>query len=430
VNPEEVMDRLRRQEDRNFDFKAAGEFGGEFRVALTVDIAAMANTPGGGTLIVGVRKVDGTWTPESVSAQQLTSFDKTPVTQFVKNLLDPLPRFEIETVELSGKRLIALTIVEFEDVPIVVKKTIQHETRLLAKEGALLIRSEAAENRPIQSADELRQLLGRALSRKSENLLADIRAVVTGVGPRQLEKTPAELFEEQLPSWSGVVATFDAKFGAYARWEVRIFVFPLPAQLEPKLLPDVLRKAQVSFRGWNFPHIDGHTGPLFGLNFVEMQTEWQEHQELARLGERAGFGFTRVVWTDLKAQGGGFDYPDPPDRILDAIGILWSLTEFYRFALNLAEGFKSESVWLSVRLKGVRGRSLGSFDPGRMWWGDRQSRTGEVPLDGLFTLADLKSSWKEKARDWAKRIFTVFQWPDADDGTLLKDQDQLIERRQ
>lgn len=429
MNPAEIADRLRRQEDRNFDFKAAGAFGGEFRAALTVDIAAMANTPGGGTLIVGVRKVDGSWTPEGVSAEQLTSFDKTPVTQFVKNLLDPLPRFEIATVEVNGIQLIAVTIVEFEDVPVVVKKTIQHETRLFAKEGTLLIRSEAAESRAIQSADELRQLLGRALSRKSENLLADIRAVVTGVGPRQLEKTPAEVFEEQIPSWSGEAAAFDAKFGAYARWEVRILVFPLPAQLEPKLLPDVLRKAQVSFRGWNFPHIDGHTGPLFGLNFVEMRTEWQEHQEVADFSERGCFGFTRVVWTDLRPQGGGFNHPEPPKRILDAIGMLWTITEAFRFALNLAEGFKSESIWLSVRLKGIRGRTLGSFDPSRMWYGDRQSRTGEVPLDGLFAVADLKSSWTEKARGWAKRIFTVFQWPDADDSMLLKDQDQLIDRR-
>ena len=429
MNPAEVTDRLRRQEDRNFDFKAPGEFAGEFRAALTVDIAAMANTSGGGTLIVGVRKVDGTWTPEGVSAEQLTSFDKTPVTQFVKNLLDPLPRFEIATVELNGKQLIALKIVEFEDVPIVVKKTIQHETRLLAKEGALLIRSEAAESRPIQSADELRQLLGRALSRKSENLLADIRAVVTGSGPGQLDKTPVELFEEQVPSWPGEVAAFDKRFEAYARWEVRVLLLPLASPLEVKLLPDVLRKAQVSFRGWNFPHIDGRTGPLFGLGYVEMRTDWEEHQELARVSERGSFGFTRVIWTDLKQRGGGFDYPGPPERILDAIGILWSLTEFFRFTLNLAEGFKSEGAWLSVRLKSIRGRGLGSFDPSRMWYGDRQSRTGEIPLDGLFTVADLKGSWKERARDWAKRIFTVFQWPDANDATLLKDQDQLIERR-
>lgn len=429
MNAAEVLDRLRRQEDRNFDFKAPGEFKDEFRATLTVDIAAMANSSGGGTLVIGVREVDGTWAVEGVTTEQLSSFDTTPVMKFVRNFLDPLPRFAIETVEVDGKTLVVFAIAEFEDVPIVVKKTIQHDTRLCAREGTLLIRSEAAESRAIQSADELRQLLGRALSRKSENLLADIRAVVTGVGPRQLEKSPVEVFEEQLPSWPGEVATFDAKFGAYARWEARILVLPLPAPLESKLLPDVLRKAQVSFRGWNFPHIDGRAGPLFGLKFVEMRTEWQEHQELARFSEQSGFGFTRVVWTDLKAQGRDFDYPEPPDRILDAIGILWSLTEFFRFALNLAEGFKSESVWLSVRLKGVRGRSLGSFNPGRMWWGDRQSITGEVPLDGLFTVADLKGSWKEKARDWAKRIFTVFQWPDANDATLLKDQDQLIERR-
>ena len=125
----------------------------------------------------------------------------------------------------------------------------------------------------------------------------------------------------------------------------------------------------------------------------------------------------------------GFEDPPPPDRILDAIGVLWSITEFFRFALNLAEGLRAENLWLSIRLKGIRGRSLGSFDPSRMWWGDTQSRAGDVPFDENFTVADLKSSWKEKARGWSRRVFTVFQWPDADDKQLAADQEKLIERR-
>lgn len=426
MNAAEVTDRLRREEDRNFDFKGPGEFSGEFRAGLTVDIGAMANTSGGGTLIIGVRKVNGVWTPEGVSTEQLVSFDKTPVMQFIKNFLDPPPHFEIETVKVEGKKVIALAVMEFEDVPIVVKKTIQHDDKLFAREGDLLIRSEAAESRPVQSADEFRQLLGRAISRKSEALLADIRAVVTGAGPRRLEETPNEIFEAQLPSWPGEVAAFDDRFNRYARWEVRILPLPLSGPLDPKLLPMILRSASVSYRGWDFPHIDRL---LFGLGHVEMRTDSQEFKEVGLFGERGSFGFSTVIWSELTGKQKGFEHPEPPDRILEAIGALWSITEFFRFALNLAETLKSENIWLSVRLKGIRRRSLGSFDPRRRLSGDRQSRIEEVPLAELFAVADLKSAWKEKARDWAKRIFTVFQWPEADDAMLSKDQDQLIERR-
>jgi Putative DNA-binding domain len=426
VNSAEIVDRLRRQEDRNFDFKVGSEFSGEFRAALTVDIAAMANTPSGGTLVVGVRKVDGIWVIEGCTASQLASFDKTRVAQSVRNFLDPLPRFEIEIPEVEGKKLVAVAIAEFEDVPIVVKKTIQHGEKLLAREGDLLIRSEAAESRPVQSADEFRQLLGRAISRKSEALLADIRAVVTGAGPRRLEETPNETFEAQLPSWPGEVAAFDDRFSRYARWEVRILPLPLSGPLDPKLLPMLLRSASVSYRGWDFPHIDRL---LFGLGHVEMRTDSQEFKEVGLFGERGPFGFSTVIWSELTGEQKGFEHPEPPDRLLEAIGVLWSITEFFRFALNLAESLKSENVWLSVRLKGIRRRSLGSFDPRRRLSGDRQSRIEEVPLAELLAVADLKSAWKEKARDWAKRIFTVFQWPEADDAMLSKDQDQLIERR-
>lgn len=427
VNAAEIVDRLRREEDRGFDFKGPAEFSGDFRAGLTVDIAAMANTPGGGTVVIGVLRAEGVWKVEGCNATQLASFDKTPVTQYVRNFLDPLPRFGIESVEVDGKKLVVVPVAEFEDVPTVVKKTIQTPKDTLAREGDLLMRSEAAQSRVIQSADEMRQLLGRALSRKSENLLAEIRAVVTGVGPRQLERTPVELFEGQVPSWPGEVAAFDAKFAVYARWEVAILLDPPPAPLEPMLLPDVLRKAQVSFRGWNFPHTDGRTGPYFGMGYVEVRTDWREHQEVALLSERGAFGFAGVVWSDLRQPEDGSDNPEIAGRLLNAIGILWSLTEFFRFALNLAEGFGSERAWVSVRLKGIRGRSLAPPNP--MWTGDSESRSGEVPLDGLFAVADLKSSWKEKARGWAEKVFTVFQWPDADDRQLAAEQEKLIERR-
>jgi hypothetical protein len=429
VNAAEITDRLRRQEDRNFDFKVAGEFGGEFRAARTVDIAAMANTQGGGTLIIGVRKIEGIWTPEGVSAEQIASFDKTPVTQFVRNLLDPLPRFEIETVEVNGMQLIAVTIVEFEDVPIVVKKTIQHDSRLFAKEGELLIRSEAAESRAIQSADELRQLLGRALSRKSENLLADIRAVVTGAGPRRLEKTPTELFEEQLPSWPSEVAAFNEEFAPFARWEVRILPLPAGSALEPRLAQMTLRGAKVSYRGWDFPALPLNQDPLFGLGHLEVRTSWEEFRERSLFSYQGAFGFASVIWSELKPRSDAFPYQEPPGRILDAIGILWSFTEFFRFALNVTEALHSESVWIQVRLKGVRDRKLGSFDPRRVWWGGQRSRAEEIPLAGSFAVPDLKGSWKETALQWARKVFTVFQWPDPDATILGKAQADLIERR-
>ncbi len=425
----ELEDLLRRQESKNVDFKAAGEFAGAFRAAIAVDVAAMANTPGGGSLLIGVRQNNGAWTVEGVSAGQLKSFDKTPVVQYLRNFLDPVPSLGIETVEWRGATVLHLAVQEFEDVPIVVKKTIQRDGKPLAKEGDLLIRSEAAQSRTVQSSDELRRLLGRAISRKSENLLADIRAVVTGAGPRRFEETPSELFDGALPLWRAEVAGFDDKFKSYARWEVRILPMPPLEPVDPKLLPMILRSAAISYRGWNFPHIDSKGGPVFGHGHVELRTDWQDHQEVALFSERGGFGFTTVIWSDLRQRQNGFDHPEPPDRILDAIGMLWSLTEFFRFTVNLAEGLKSDSVWLNVRLKGIRGRSLGSFDPSRMWWGDRQSRTEEVPLDEFFTVADLKGSWMERARDWAKKVFTVFQWPDADDAVLSKEQDRLIERR-
>lgn len=429
MNARGIADRLRRQEDRNFDFKAAMDFSGDFRAGLTIDIAAMANTAGGGTLVIGVPKVNGLWAPTGLNGDQLATYDTTRMVQFIKNVLDPLPHFEIETVEFEGKALIVLSIVEFEDVPIVVKKTIQCGQNLFARDGDLLIRSVAAESRAIQSADELRQLLGRALSRKSENLLADIRAVVTGAGPRHLEETPQDLFEKQLSSWPQEVAAFDQEHMAHARWEVKVLPLPAREALEPHLAQMTLRDAKVAYRGWDFPHIPMNQAPLFGMTHLDLRTASQEFHEFSLFSYQGAFGFESVIWTELLPKSKAFPHPLPPARILDATGILWSLTEFFRFALNLAERLSADGIWISVALKGVKDRSIGSFDPGRMWWGDRQSRTSEIPLEGYFTVADLKSSWKDRTREWARKIFTVFQWPDANDSDLQKDQERLLERR-
>jgi len=429
MNAAEIADRLRRQEDQNCDFKAAANFSGAFRAGLTVDIAAMSNTPGGGLLVIGVRKVAGVWTVEGCDAAQLTSFDMTTVMQFIRNVLDPAPRFEIEQVAVEGKELAIFAVSEFEDVPIVVTKTIQEGDRLFAKEGDLFVRSEAAETRRVQSAGELRKMLGRAISRKSENLLADIRAVVTGAGPRKLEKSPPELFEEELPSWLAEAAAFDTEYGAFARWEVKVLPVPLSEPLDPRLAHATLRGVKVSLRGWDFPALPVNQDPIFGLNHLEVRMAWQEFREIVLYSYRGAFGFTSVIWTELKSKSRGFSLVEPPARILDAIGILWSYTEFFRFALNLAEAMHSDAVWLQVTLKGVRGRELGSFDPRRMWWGEHKASTNEIPLDGLFSTASLKSSWKEDARAWTKKAFTVFQWPGPNEEQLAKDQDELVERR-
>lgn len=430
VTPEQVEELLSRRELRNFDFKAPESFASDFRVERAVTIAAMANTPGGGTILVGVAEHGPDRELRGVSPEQRLTFDPTVVGQYLREKLDPAPAVEIADVRMpTGLVLVELRVPEFNDVPIVVKKTLQKsaEKNATGREGDILIRTRAAQPCRVSSAEEMREILGRALSRTSERFLEQMRAVVTGAAPAHLEPSPEERHSAELPEWARQVNELKAAGPNLARWEFRSLPTPSPPRMDAKAVERIVRDSTVSLRGWNFPAIQ--TGDItFHGDQLTSAVDWDGFHERTSVGYRGAFGFSRILWTE-SAPEAQIRYPLPPGRPLDFVGILYDITEFLRFSVTMGEKVQAETLWLDLFLLGIQGRKLGTYDQRRAFFIETTAADSAVRLTRAFDLGTLQAGWKDIAVEWARQIYTVFQWPGAGAEMLRKDQENLLQRR-
>jgi hypothetical protein len=421
---------LSQGETRNVEIKGACGFRGDMRAHLATSVGAMANTPGGGTIVIGAENT--TWAIQSLTAEQIASFDVTKIMQYLKERFAPLPRLTIVTVAHPDGDVLLIQVPEFEEIPILVTKQIaDSKQKVYANEGDILIRSETRECRRINSADELRELLSRALRRRSELLLTEIRTIFTGVAPTPPATPPEELFVTALPDWPAALDEWKKQRPHCAWWEVSLLpIPPLARPFEAGPLLELIRSSAVSWRGWKYP-----TYGVRDQDFVYLQDDVRFAYDSDRFSERwqascsGAFASAQVLLGDMVPQDAVFPHPPAPERVVSYHDIVYGMTEFFRFATSFAEGLGCEALWVRIALRNIDGRQLGSFDPSLPLWGVGTSSMRDVVQTHTWTRTELASTWRELALDWIMRILTVFQWPDADRSVLAGRQTRLIERR-
>lgn len=421
---------LSQGETRNVEIKGACGFQSDMRSHLSTSICAMANTPNGGTIVIGVENT--TWAVQGLTAEQIASFDITKIAKYLKERLAPLPRLTVEQVAHPRGNVLLIQVPEFEEAPIVVTKQIaDSKQKVYANEGDVLIRSRTCECRRIASADEMRDLLSRALMRRSELLLTEIRAIMTGVAPTQPATPPEDLFAAALPDWPVALDAWGEQRPQSAWWEVNLLpIPPLAAPLEPQRMIDLISTSAVHWRGWNYPTYGVHDQDFaYAQYYARFAYEAKRFSERWQASYTGAFGSAHIVHGDMIPQDSDFRHPPAPERLIDYIGIVWSVTEFFRFATSLAEGLGCEALWTRIALHNITGRQLGVFDPSYALWGAGASSMRDVVQGHVLARTELVSAWRELALDWTKQILTVFQWPDANRGGLAGLQTRLIERR-
>lgn len=424
-------DMLQRGETRNVEIKGACSFEGDMRAHLAHSIGCLANTPDGGTIIIGVE--NGTWSVQGLTQKQLETFDTTKIANYLKARFAPMPRFTVERIAHPDGTVLLLQVPEFDDVPIVtIKQIAQSDGKVYARESDLLIRSESRECRRISSPEEMRDLLSRALARRQETLLAQIRAIMTGAAPTLPETPPEDLFADALPAWESTLSTWSKQRPQCAWWEVNILPVPaLPKPVEANRMVELVSNAAVHLRGWYYPTYGVMNQDFaYTQSYAHLAYESKRESERWQVSYEGAFGSAHVMRIEMLTDLDSHRHPPPPDRLIDYIDICWSLTEFFRFATSFAEGLGCEALWMRVGLHNVKGRVLGAIDP-RYGFLDAggTSSMASVVQSRIFPAVELASAWRETALDWTKQILTVFQWPEASRERLAAHQERLIERR-
>lgn len=417
-----------KSETANLDYKegfAWTQGNRDKKYELVRDLMGMANTKDGGRVIFGVRDSDFEFL--GVHNDVYTSIDPNNVVQMLLSYSSPKVVCTVIKREIDDKKVVVLDVAEFTDTPVICTDTIKAaDQSVILRRGAIYIRTVAAATTEISSADEMRELLGRALTRKGDELLRTIERLITGK-PLPLTPGSRELYDSEITQTEQF---FDETLGADLRSHGYFEVMAFPTEHVPTRLGSIgqlrglVQNAEVSLRGWNFPHTDHEHATAFAKGF-QSHTRWERFIEAYRLYRSGLFVWRRAFWEDVRDHRTG-----EGKRTLSFISAIYSFTEFFLFLKRLYENTAPDAtIHVAITLHGCRDRQLATFDASVVLGPFYVAKDNVIPVDVDITTTELRASSEDLARRLVIDVFHVFNWTDVQDQVVAGWQRRLLEKR-
>jgi hypothetical protein len=181
------------REDRYVEFKESRPWD-DLKPKLCRTAMGMANIRDGGTIVVGVSQRSGSLVATGASAADLGTYREDDVLAFVNRYADPYVRLELHKFEHKGVTLIGIVVREFDEVPVVCRRSYENVLR----QGALYTRSyRMAETCEVQTQTEMREIIDMATDKGIRSFLARGRRAGLRLD-EAARRTDAERFDEQL----------------------------------------------------------------------------------------------------------------------------------------------------------------------------------------------------------------------------------------
>ncbi|MGA2231082.1 MAG: ATP-binding protein, partial [Tepidisphaeraceae bacterium] len=113
-------------EDRRREFKRSGPWNQlKFKIARAA--LAMANTHGGGLIVLGVQDDGQGCTPAGMSGDHMETYNDDEIKTFVNQHADPYVSCSIYRAAIDEKKFIVIDVAEFEEFPVVCKRSCNDE---------------------------------------------------------------------------------------------------------------------------------------------------------------------------------------------------------------------------------------------------------------------------------------------------------------
>jgi hypothetical protein len=134
------------------------------KAKITKAILAMSNLRDGGYLILGFDQDNNTFKPTGMNEADISTFNYDNVKSYVSEFADPYVEFYMEVVvdEKNGKKFLAFSINEFDQIPVICKRDGSEHL----EKGAMYTRSRRMpESVKVPTNAEMREIIDMAVEK-------------------------------------------------------------------------------------------------------------------------------------------------------------------------------------------------------------------------------------------------------------------------
>lgn len=388
------------------------------RVEIIKDILGMANTQGGGKIIFGVR--DSDYEPVGLSEEEFESFDQTKVNDLLHRYTEPKFSCQVykhkTNINNDERLFVIIDVPEFREEIILCKNNYPpsgDDSGKILKRGYIYIRTEKGSTESISSAQEMRELLGRAIAKKGDELLNNIDRLIKGK-PSKTTEDSKEKYKEEIEKANAYFLKISYKLNQYGYWE--LYAYPNDYNperiLERKRIKELIGKCKVYLGSWYFPHQDFSykTFSDEANNFHSGIESYINQEDLSIEGYRA-YRSGLFVWKKVFIEDMNSNKTEKSFLYLDTV-ILF-ITGFLLFFKRYYEEIAIDSsLHIEIKLNKTRDRLLVKntifgvlpITPPAV------SGDGNINIEKDIRLIELKASYREIAEQMIMEIFELFNY--------------------
>lgn len=408
-------------ETRNIEFKKSYDWGNpQHKAKIVKCILAMSNTKDGGYLVLGID--DDKQGLEKLCGMDLEHYQKINFDHIVvevNKFADPPISFQMYMIEENEKSFVLFRIPEFEELPILCKKSGEQGL----KEGAVYSRSKSKpESAIIRSQSEMRELIDMAINKGIKEFYTRVR----DSGLQIADDNSSDKYAVELDEIENQNIFDSIKQGGYWRIVVKPTHYKENRLESLSKCKERLYHSKLSLRGWDFPHFRDLES---GNGFIQSSEDYAQFKELFRFFKSGQFIYYKAMYEEhmdasykQKVNGKG----------LEILSTLLLFTEIFEFASRL---FQQEDMGdkVTVLIEGfdLKGRKLFFYDPARTLFRDYVSNIeDEAKIEVEVDIERLISESGNLAIKASNELFERFGWDtDAVQGLFIEQQQKLLTGR-
>ncbi|MCF8477816.1 MAG: ATP-binding protein [Pseudolabrys sp.] len=390
------------REDLDFEVKNWLDLQGsnDDKATFAKAVLALANH-GGGFIALGLIETDVGVIEAQGRPATLDDYSQDLINGIVQNYCDPPFHCEVHFIPNPAGSVIPIVVIPGgHRVPVRARRAGPNGNTV--QNNAIYVRKAGPRSETPQSAQDWDNLLAQCLRNRRDEMLDQIRDLITGAVP-QVEQPPEptrldEWIRSSRERWTLLIKPLPDNVGPslpYGRYCFAYEVIGERRQVAPALLPEVLRASVVRHTGWPpfwYPTRAG-IGPYSLDGAVEC---WLggDPQTPPEARDAAHSDFWRIHPDGLAFLLRGYQEdsgeaprpgrnPVPPGTVFDIILPVWRIGEALlharSLAINLFQG--PTTIRFVAKYEGLADRSLVSMDNRRHVWDERIARQDTITLN-------------------------------------------------